>query len=274
MRDLADMALEHQPRALGQISITTSVKRKSSRLDDLYQKGCLKALFPDRDDHVEAVLINTSGGITGGDRLEVKARAKSNAHMAISTQACERVYRAQADSIGKVNTALTVSDGAMLAWLPQETIFFDGGQLERTLTVNLEKSARALVIEPVLFGRLAMGETQLNGHFRDRIDVSIDGDLVYRDTTLLAGDITAKLARPAVASGMQAMATLLYRAPDAAGYQAQLAAYLNPTSGSSLLSKDFLALRFLALDGQELRKMMLPILDLFTRNTLPKCWRL
>ncbi|MFL2786922.1 MAG: urease accessory protein UreD [Paracoccaceae bacterium] len=274
MRDLADMGLEHQPRALGQISITTSVKRKSSGLDDLYQKGCLKALFPDRNDHVEAVLINTSGGITGGDRLDVKAHAKRNAHMVISTQACERVYRAQANSIGKVNTGLTVSDGAMLAWLPQETIFFDGGQLERRLTLNLEKSARALVIESVLFGRLAMGETQINGHFRDRIDVSIDGDLVYRDTTLLAGDITSKLARPAVASGMRAMATLLYRAPEAAGYHAQLAAHLNPTSGSTLLAKDFLALRFLASDGQELRKMMLPILDLFTRNTLPKCWRL
>ena len=173
-----------------------------------------------------------------------------------------------------MNTALTVSDGAMLSWLPQETIIFDGGQLERRLTLNLEKSARALVIEPVLFGRLAMGETQINGYFRDRIDISIDGDLVYRDTTLLAGDITAKLDRPAVAGGMRAMATLLYRAPEAAGYHAQLAAHLNPTSGSTLLEKDFLALRFLASDGQELRKMILPILDLFTRNTLPKCWRL
>ena len=268
------MGFEYQPRALGQISITTCLKRQSSRLDDLYQKGCIKALFPNRNDHLEAVLINTSGGITGGDRLDVRAHAKNNTHMVISTQACERVYRAHADSIGKVKTALTVSDGAMLAWLPQETIMFDGGKLERRLTLNLEKSARALVIEPLLFGRLAMGETQINGYFRDRIDISIGGDLIYRDTTLLAGDITAKLARPAVASGMRAMATLLYRAPEAAGYHAQLAAYLNSTSGATLLSKDFLALRFLASDGQKLRKIMLPILDLFTRNTLPKCWRL
>ena len=108
------MGLEYQPRALGQISITTYLKRKSSGLDDLYQKGCLKALFPNRSDHVEAVLINTSGGITGGDRLDVKAHAKSNTHMVISTQACERVYRAQADSIGKVNTALTVSDLSLI----------------------------------------------------------------------------------------------------------------------------------------------------------------
>lgn len=268
------MEMELQPRALGHISITADRKRNTTVLGDLYQQGCLKALFPNRNSYIETVLVNTSGGITGGDRLEVTANALKQAHLVLTTQACERVYRAQARSAGKVTTTLTVEDGAMLAWLPQETIFYDGGQLQRRLTVNLSKSARALIVEPVLFGRLAMGETQLNGIFKDQIDVLIDGALSYCDKTLLAGDITAKLARPAVANGMQAMASLIYRAPDASGMSAKIRSLLNPTSGCSLMDDDFLVLRLLAPDGQKLRQMMLPILDLLTHNTLPKCWRL
>jgi urease accessory protein len=41
-----------------------------------------------------------------------------------------------------------------------------------------------------------------------------------------------------------------------------------------LLGADLCVLRLLAVDGFALRQMMLPILDLFTQNTLPKCWRL
>lgn len=274
MRDLADMELECQPRALGQISITADRKRNATVLCDLYQQGCLKALFPQRESHIETVLVNTAGGITGGDHLQFNATAEKEAHLVLTTQACERVYRAQGQSTGKVTTTLTVQDGAMLAWLPQETIFYDHGRLQRRLTVNLSKSARALIVEPVLFGRLAMGETQLNGMFQDQIEILMDGDLSYCDKTLLAGDITAKLERPAVANGMHAMATLIYRAPAASGVAEQIKRLLNPTSGGSLLENDLLVLRLMARNGQDLRRMMLPILDLLTQNTLPKCWRL
>ena len=119
-----------------------------------------------------------------------------------------------------------------------------------------------------------MGETQLNGMFQDQIEILMDRVLSYCDKTLLAGDITAKLERPAVANGMHAMATLIYRAPAASGVAEQIKRLLNPTSGGSLLENDLLVLRLLAQNGQDLRLMMLPILDLLTQNTLPKCWRI
>lgn len=274
MKDLQETICNTPPRAIGALEMRAVGRDEVSKLQSLFQSGCLKALFPRRENNMEAVIINIAGGITGGDRLRIEAHAMTNAHLTLTTQACERIYRAQPGSVGRLDTQLTASDSSTLNWIPQETILYNHGQLERSLTVDLAQHARALIVEPVLFGRLAMGETQLDGLFCDQVLLRIEGKLVYRDATMLRGDITAQLARPAVAAGMCAMATIVYRAPDAAGHLPAVRSLLNQTSGCSLLANDFCVLRLLAVDGFALRTMMLPILDLFTQNALPKCWRL
>ena len=134
-----------------------------------------------------------------------------------------------------------------------------------------------LIVEPFLFGWLTMGETQLNGQFYDRVDPHIGGRLVCRDSVMpgcCMGINTAQLARPAMTASMCAMTTNLYRAPDAPGHLLQLRALFNPTSGRSLLTDTLCVLRLLADDCVALRKMMLPMLNHLTQNTLPRCWRL
>lgn len=274
MKDLFDSNLVHTPRAIGRLSVSAAASGASSCLQDLYQNGCLKALFPTQQSNLEAVIINTAGGITGGDHLRIEAAAEADANITLTTQACERIYKAQPNSIGLLESQLRVAPGAALNWLPQETIFYNHGRLNRRLNINLAPDAKALIIESVLFGRQAMGETQIFGVFRDQIDLCIDGTLVYRDAALLNGDITAQLSRPAVAAGMGAMSTLLYRAPDAASMRSKILKLLNGTSGCSLIRDDLCAVRFMAADGFFLRQMILPILDILTKNTLPKCWRL
>jgi urease accessory protein len=41
----------------------------------------------------EAVLINTSGGIAGGDRLDTAVTALAGAHITLTPRAAERIYR-------------------------------------------------------------------------------------------------------------------------------------------------------------------------------------
>ena len=90
MKDLLDSSVINTPRAIGSLAVTAQAADGSSRLKDLYQSGCLKALFPNQPDHLEAVLINTAGGITGGDHLSFHAKAEPQAHITLTTQACER----------------------------------------------------------------------------------------------------------------------------------------------------------------------------------------
>ena len=274
MKDLADSAATTQPRATGTLTVAAKNVHGQTKVSDIYQNGCLRALFPRYTRHLETVVINTSGGATGGDRLQVIAEARAGAHLTVTTQACERIYTAKPDATVRIKSCLSAAHGSVVHWLPQETIFYNKGQMDRSLLIDLASDARALIVEPVLFGRLAMGETQLCGEFRDSIELHINGRLVYFDVTRLNDNITAQLARPAVAAGNAAMATLLYRSPDALGYLSILRKGLNACSGCSLLAEDLCVVRLLAPNGLEMRDMMLPMLDMLTQNTLPKCWRL
>ena len=77
--------------------------------------GSSKLLFPRAKDALQAVYLNSSGGVTGGDAFEIEARAQENAHLVMTTQAAERIYRALPGETGRVDTRLTLEPGARLA---------------------------------------------------------------------------------------------------------------------------------------------------------------
>lgn len=243
-------------------------------IDTLRQSGALKLLFPSGRPDLQAIAINTSGGVTGGDQFRMEAVAGQNSTLTLTTQAAERAYRAQPGETGRVSTRLTAEAGARLNWLPQELILFDGAALDRRLSVDLAADARLLLVEPVIFGRRAMGEVLTEVAFRDRIDITREGRALYRDGTCLTGDLVRRLARPALAQEAGAMASLVYVAPDAAGLLDPIRAMLPERGGASCLAEDILVMRLLATDAFTLRKTLLPVLDRLSMNTLPTSWRL
>ncbi|WP_273522268.1 urease accessory protein UreD [Rhodosalinus sediminis] len=264
------------PRARGAARFSVRAARGGSALATFRHAGSLRAVFPRvrPGAAVEAVLVNTAGGVTGGDRFSVEAAAEAGAALTLSTQACERAYRAPPGPPGRLSVRLSAEAGARLAWLPQETILYDGAALERRLEIDLAPGARLLMCEPLIFGRAAMGERLTSGRFRDHVTITRDGQPIYRDGVHLSGDIAATLARPGVARGAGAMAALVLVAETAEAALPQVRALLPEAGGASLLAPDVLALRLLAPDGEGLRRALLPILDLLTDDSLPRAWRL
>lgn len=263
-----------QPRAIGSAMVSSKWRNGRSCIDGLRQSGALKLVFPRNDKIVEGILVNTAGGITGGDRFEVVATAQEGSCLTLTTQAAERAYRAQQGQTGRLRTRLTVEEAAQLNWLPQETILYDGSALSRRLEVDITTTGRFLMVEPVLFGRRAMGERLESAIFRDRIDIHRDGELIYRDGLALDGDIESRLDRPAIGGGARAMVSLVLVAPGAEGALTPVRDLIGQTGGASLLRSDVLVMRLLATDGFTLRQRLVPLLDHLTRHTLPISWRL
>ncbi|WP_245582880.1 urease accessory protein UreD [Sediminimonas qiaohouensis] len=261
-------------RTRGRLHVGAARRARTTRLAALDQSGALKSVFPRAHDRLEAIMVNTAGGITGGDRLSVSATTGPGATLCLTTQAAERAYRAEGPVPGRVETRLDVATGATLFWLPQELILYDGCALERRLTAALDPAARLLFAEPVLFGRAAMGETLRTGLFRDRVSITRGGRQIYRDGLDLSGAITDRLARPSVADGAAAMCSLVYAAPEAQAELAPLRALLPMSGGASLLAPDLLIMRVVAADGHALRQTLLPVLDRLTGDSLPRSWRL
>ncbi|WP_411962088.1 urease accessory protein UreD [Mesorhizobium sp. CA4] len=254
-----------------------------TRLQRLYQDGSAKIRLPAvQGDPLEAVLINTAGGLTGGDRLGWTIEVGADASASITTQACEKVYRAAADR-AETSVGLRVGSGGRIAWLPQETIVFDRAAFARTLDVELGDDAEALMLEATLFGRLAMGERMVQGSFHDRWRVRHGGALVHAEDFRLGPDIAATLQRRAATGDALAVATVLFVSPQAEDLLGKVRAIIgDPGTGGwggasfwSVGRSGKLLARLCAGDGYQLRKRLVPLVELLNgRAGLPKLWSL
>ena len=241
----------------------------------LYQQGCAKALLPRSFDSPlpQAVFINTSGGITGGDKLRFMAGVEQDGQLTVTTQAAERIYRSSGGH-GAVLNKLTVAQGGRLEWLPQETILFDGGQLKRQLNAELDEKATLLAAETIVLGRKAMGETLKAVSMTDSWRISRGGRLIFADTIRLETDMLAELANRATLNNHRCFTTIVYVGQDAET-RIDTARGLLPdgeVEAAASAWNNMLHVRFLAPDLQPLKAAIMVFLEQFRGQPLPRVW--
>jgi urease accessory protein len=229
-----------------------------NRLATLEQKTPLRVLFPlpTAGDPPVAALVTTSGGLVGGDRLDVAVSVGENAALMAIGQAAEKVYRSLGNDCG-VDIALEVGAGGWLEWLPQETILFEGARLRRNTALSVAGTGRALAGEMLVFGRVARGETMSYGLVRDAWTVRRDGRLVWADALHMDGeDIPYSLAAAAGFAGARAYATAIYVGPDAAAQLdlARDAAAIDGVRSGATLCGPVLVVRWLGADPGAVRR--------------------
>lgn len=260
-------------RARGAVSIAIVRGSAGPSVERRAEAGAARVRFPRpvSADAVEAILINTAGGLTGGDRFAVTAEIGAGAAAILTTQAAEKVYRSAAGA-AEIAVKLSVGPAARLDWLPQETILFNGSALERRLDAEVAKDGRLLLVEPTVFGRTAMGERLIAARFRDRWRVRRDGRLAFADDTAFSGAVADLLGRPAVLDGNCAMATLAYFGPDAERLGEPLAALIGDNGGASAFDGKLIA-RCVAEDGFALRRVLGPAIALLRNGAAtPRSW--
>jgi urease accessory protein len=276
MFDAASPSDLHQ-RAIGDLRIDLRRRDEITALSNLRQQGCLKARFPRAQNPgwAEIVTLNTSGGVAAGDRLATILSLQPNTRATFASQAAERIYRALPDAApARLRTTITLAPGAAAEYLPQETILFDNAALDRSLDISLASDSWFLAVESLVFGRAAMGEQVHHARLRDRIRLRRDNRLILNDSIFLHGDITQHLARPAIAAGALATATLLHAAPDAAASLPLLRAALEGAEAGASAWDGILVARILAPDGASLRKTILAALRAMRAcRKLPRVWQ-
>ena len=234
------------------------------------EEGCGKLRLPAllAGQAPEAIIINTSGGLAGGDLFELKVEAKSD--LCLTTQAAEKIYRSLGQET-QVFTRLVGRDKARLLWLPQETILFDGARLERSFEADLQENATLLAVETVILGRRAMGESLVDFFLHDRWRIRRGGRLAYADDLRLD---PARVQGLAALNGTTAFATLVFAGPRAESFLEPLREIIADYGGVSAWDGKLVA-RLVGVDGFYLRKSLIPALKLLAApNDLPKVWTL
>lgn len=229
-----------------------------TRLRRLYQSDPCRVLFPTAadGDPLQAVVVTTSGGIVGGDRIRLAVEADAGTAATVTTQAAEKVYRS-AGATAELSVGIAVAAGAVVEWMPQETILFDRSRLRRRTCVEVASGGRLLAGEIVVFGRRAHGERFGRGLLHDAWRVRRDGRLAWADALHLDGDAGAVLARPSAFDGAVAAATVVFVSDDAAASleaaRALIAASVTDCRAAATRVGPVLVMRFLARSPSALR---------------------
>ena len=269
-------------RSSGRVKLSFKSSPKGTALDELYQQGCCKVRFPHTHGGAkEAVLLNTSGGLTDGDSLTNEIRWRRGTQATVTTQAAERVYRAASPDVARVATRIAIEDDCSACWLPQETIVFDGARLARTLEIEMTSNSRLVALESTVYGRREMGETVEHGRISDRWRIVIDGRLAFADSFLVddqhTGHIGNFLNQAAVANSAHCNATLVVTTNDCdkiVEHARELVTPAGCTIGATGLDR-LVVLRVLARDSQAMRtavgKLVSSLRDM-PGNQLPRVW--
>lgn len=272
-------------RGQGRIMVEAQTLEGRTVRGRIEEEGFARVRFPRsgrRGRSLEAVMINTGGGLAGGDRAQTCLHAGRDAQLVVTTQAAEKIYRSDG-AVSRIEVELTAEPGATLDWMPQATIVFDGARIDRSIAADIAPDARLLLVEPVVLGRTAHGERLSHGQFHDSWRIRRGGRLVYADGMQLDGDIAATLDRRATAGGWAAFATLLLVSPDAEGRLEAVRGVLGLSSeppdalpegldaGASAWD-GMLSVRLLARDGAPLDSAIRRVLAALGVGEIPRIW--
>jgi urease accessory protein len=239
----------------------------------VHESGSLRVRFPSAaTGEMEAVLVNTAGGIAGGDAYQVNIALGERSRLLVTSAAAEKIYGTTGPS-ASIDVRIKVSAGGCLAWMPQETILFDNCGLSRSIAVDLAETAHLLLAEAIVFGRHGKGEIVANGTLHERWRVRRAGRLIYADGMALNGPIARRLGEPAIGNGGLAVATLLLTPGDDTATE-KIRALTGSLQGEVGVSawNGILLMRFCARDGAALRNDLALVLVALRSAPLPRLW--
>ena len=251
---------------------------------DVVQRSPLRFMFPRVGNagdagFREAVLINTAGGVAGGDRLDVHVTALADAAVTLTSQTAERIYGAL-DQPARISTTLTACTAAKLAWCPQETIVFDRARVRRETRIAVSAGAELLALEWIVLGRAAYGEAVTSGSVVDDWRVEQNGRLVWADTLRITDDVFPQIRRRALLADATAVATLVYIGPDLKKRLECLRDWVVSLEchAAATMVGGLIVVRFAEAEASALRTGLRNILDQFDRAfgpgpfRVPKMW--
>ena len=170
-----------------------------------------KALYPEGDAVCQAIVLHPPSGIAGGDHLAISAEVGAGAHAQLTTPGAGKWYRSGgAEASQRID--FTLGEGALLEWLPQETIVFDGAQARMETRVSLAADSKYIAWDVLCLGRAASGERFEQGKFDLFYRVDRNNCPIWIERGSFSGN-DAMLSSPAGWAGATVSGTLLAAFP-------------------------------------------------------------
>lgn len=148
-------------------------------------------------------LVQAAGGPLGGDELALDVHLGAGASLEVRSAAATVVQAGRPPAAAAWTVAAALARQAALDWRPEPTVICDGAELRSSITVALQRGARAMLREEVVLGRVG----QRGGRYHGELTVELDGAPLLAHTLLLDG-ADPVIAGPAGTGGARVVGML------------------------------------------------------------------
>lgn len=219
-------------------------------------------------------LIHPPGGVVGGDQLSIDVACEQSTQVLLTTPAAAKFYRSDAKTAHQIIT-LKVADNAILEWLPQETLLFNGADINSTTRVELQQNSRFFGWEMTGIGRPVCNESFETGCAIINLEFALEDKPLLTERMQLTADSLIALSG---LSGHSLVANLfVYPANNHELEKVRKIAKKHRFFGATLIN-NFLVCRMLGTQAEPVRNLFTEIWqalrpDLNQRQAcLPRIW--
>lgn len=131
-------------------------------------------------------LLHPPGGIVGGDQLSIDINVEAQANVLITTPGAGKYYRSTGAQ-AKQQQRFRVGKQALLEWLPQEQIIFDGAYASVSTRVDLAEEAHFIGWDISCLGRPASKDYFVQGRYQTRFELWRDKQVLYIERARFEG---------------------------------------------------------------------------------------
>jgi urease accessory protein len=144
-----------------------------------------KVLYPEGDAVSHAIIVHPPGGVAGGDALVLNVQQSNHSHVLLTTPGAGKWYKSNG-RLASQQLNFNLVDSAILEWLPQENILFDGSDIALSAEINLGDGAVFAGWDILCFGRQASNELWLKGKLHQRLTIKRNSQLLWNEQTKLS----------------------------------------------------------------------------------------
>ena len=240
-----------------------------------FQSGCCKILNPKNyNEFKELVLINTSGGITCNDNIEINA-VINNSQLSVCTQAAEKIYAGIGDP-ARVEININLNNSTMY-WLPKELILFDNSKLRRNININLSDNSNLIFCETSIFGRKAMSEKIKNISLSDQWKINVNSSLKHFEAINMQGSMIDNYKNNYTFDNQSSLSTIIIFGEIIHQFESELRKIIEIIENHYCEMTKFddkIIIRCIANDNYDLKKTLNFIMKNIIHDKLPKSWNL
>ncbi len=140
--------------------------------------------YPDETGCACTYLVNPTGGLVGGDRMEVEIDLRKEAHAFLAVPSATKVYKTPGPFASQ-EMRVRIGREAVWEYFPSYVIPFGGSRYRQKMRVQMAENSKAIILDFLTAGRVGRGERFQFHEYRSLTEIEYSGELILSERFFL-----------------------------------------------------------------------------------------